>query len=126
MLNIRFPLLLPSRGAIGLLLVVPLMVGIFLSVDAKRRSFLEWVHLRFRNLCWSGMYYFPLLQNIFPCLHVLELPSNNCALGFGKLFMLFNTSSIVPQSLGVLAEAQYFQNVMRTGFRLRSTLVSVI
>jgi ATP-binding cassette subfamily C (CFTR/MRP) protein 1 len=29
-------------------------------------------------------------------------------------------------SLGVLAEAQYFQNVMRTGFRLRSTLVSVL
>ena len=27
------------------------------------------------------------------------------------------------QSLGVLCEAQYFQNVMRVGFRLRSTLV---
>jgi hypothetical protein len=40
--------------------------------------------------------------------------------------MLLNTFSTVPQSLGVLAEAQYFQNVMRTGFRLRSTLVSVI
>lgn len=27
------------------------------------------------------------------------------------------------QSLGVLCEAQYFQNVMRVGFRLRSSLV---
>ncbi|VAH36673.1 unnamed protein product [Triticum turgidum subsp. durum] len=29
-------------------------------------------------------------------------------------------------SLGVLAEAQYFQNVMRTGFRLRSTLIAAV
>ncbi|PQQ21209.1 ABC transporter C family member 12 isoform X2 [Prunus yedoensis var. nudiflora] len=29
-------------------------------------------------------------------------------------------------SLGVLSEAQYFQNVMRVGFRLRSTLVAAI
>ncbi|CAN6455577.1 unnamed protein product [Victoria cruziana] len=29
-------------------------------------------------------------------------------------------------SLGVLSEAQYFQNVMRTGFRLRSTLVAAV
>ncbi|KAJ3693573.1 hypothetical protein LUZ60_009053 [Juncus effusus] len=29
-------------------------------------------------------------------------------------------------SLGVLAEAQYFQNVMRVGFRLRSTLVAAV
>ncbi|KAL0363619.1 UNVERIFIED_CONTAM: ABC transporter C family member 2 [Sesamum calycinum] len=31
-------------------------------------------------------------------------------------------SSIILKSLGVLCEAQYFQNVMRVGFRLRSTL----
>lgn len=29
------------------------------------------------------------------------------------------------QSLGVLTESQYFQNVMRVGFRLRSTLVKI-
>lgn len=29
-------------------------------------------------------------------------------------------------SLGVLSEAQYFQNVMRTGFRLRSTLIAAV
>nr|CAB3488302.1 unnamed protein product [Digitaria exilis] len=29
-------------------------------------------------------------------------------------------------SLGVLAEAQYFQNVMRVGFRLRSTLIAAV
>eukprot|EP00850_Spirogloea_muscicola_P026940 SM012656S26674 [mRNA] locus=s12656:73:285:- [translate_table: standard] len=28
-----------------------------------------------------------------------------------------------PQVVGVLFEAQYFQNVMRVGFRLRSALV---
>lgn len=31
--------------------------------------------------------------------------------------------SILLQTLGVLCEAQYFQNVWRVGFRLRSTLV---
>lgn len=32
----------------------------------------------------------------------------------------------VGVSFGVLCEAQYFQNVMRVGFRMRSTLVSAI
>ncbi|MQL75608.1 hypothetical protein Taro_007976 [Colocasia esculenta] len=33
---------------------------------------------------------------------------------------------ILPQALGVLSEAQYFQNVMRAGFRLRITLVAAV
>jgi hypothetical protein len=41
------------------------------------------------------------------------------------IMFLTNFSLTTLQSLGVLAEAQYFQNVMRTGFRLRSTLVRV-
>ncbi|KAI3901292.1 hypothetical protein MKW92_002005, partial [Papaver armeniacum] len=32
----------------------------------------------------------------------------------------------ISHSLGVLSEAQYFQNVMRVGYRLRSTLVAAI
>ncbi|XP_015167599.1 ABC transporter C family member 12-like isoform X4 [Solanum tuberosum] len=44
----------------------------------------------------------------------------NCSLGgrfwYGGLF----------KSFGVLCEAQYFQNVMRVGFRMRSTLVAAI
>lgn len=39
---------------------------------------------------------------------------------------LYAFSIFVGVSLGVLCEAQYFQNVMRVGFRLRSTLVAAI
>ncbi|KAL8468613.1 hypothetical protein ACS0TY_031708 [Phlomoides rotata] len=39
---------------------------------------------------------------------------------------IYALSIFVSVSLGVLCEAQYFQNVMRVGFRLRSTLVAAI
>ncbi|XP_039167225.1 ABC transporter C family member 12 isoform X1 [Eucalyptus grandis] len=39
---------------------------------------------------------------------------------------LYAFSILVGVSLGVLCEAQYFQNSVRTGFRLRSTLVAAI
>ncbi|XP_073280878.1 ABC transporter C family member 12-like isoform X1 [Primulina huaijiensis] len=39
---------------------------------------------------------------------------------------MFAFSIFVSVSLGVLCEAQYFQNVMRVGLRLRSTLVAAI
>ncbi|GAB2241604.1 hypothetical protein Droror1_Dr00018379 [Drosera rotundifolia] len=41
--------------------------------------------------------------------------------GYMYAFLIF-----VGVSLGVLAESQYFQNVLRVGFRLRSTLVAAI
>ncbi|KAI3832401.1 hypothetical protein MKW92_043641, partial [Papaver armeniacum] len=39
---------------------------------------------------------------------------------------IYAFSIFVGVSLGVLSEAQYFQNVMRVGYRLRSTLVAAI
>ncbi|KAL1826245.1 hypothetical protein ACET3Z_004657 [Daucus carota] len=42
-------------------------------------------------------------------------------IGYLYAFLIF-----VGVSLGVLCEAQYFQNVMRVGFRLRSTLVAAV
>ncbi|XP_073525888.1 uncharacterized protein [Phyllobates terribilis] len=39
---------------------------------------------------------------------------------------IYAFSIFVGVSLGVLCEAQYFQNVMRVGFRLRSTLVAAV
>ncbi|CBI30983.3 unnamed protein product, partial [Vitis vinifera] len=39
---------------------------------------------------------------------------------------IYAFSIFIGVSLGVLCEAQYFQNVMRVGFRLRSTLVAAI
>ncbi|XP_074357974.1 ABC transporter C family member 2-like isoform X2 [Apium graveolens] len=42
-------------------------------------------------------------------------------IGYVYAFLIF-----VGVSLGVLCEAQYFQNVMRVGFRLRSTLVAAV
>ncbi|KAK3022451.1 hypothetical protein RJ639_047588, partial [Escallonia herrerae] len=44
----------------------------------------------------------------------------------GVIPVLKLTLSYLAQSLGVLCEAQYFQNVMRVGFRLRSTLVAAV
>lgn len=46
-----------------------------------------------------------------------------------RLLLLFAIMALTGwfslfQSLGVLCESQYFQNVMRVGFRLRSTLVN--
>lgn len=42
------------------------------------------------------------------------------------LVLMAFASPLYPylQVFGVLCEAQYFQNVMRVGYRLRSTLVS--
>ncbi|GAB2280793.1 Canalicular multispecific organic anion transporter 1 [Dionaea muscipula] len=42
-------------------------------------------------------------------------------IGYTYAFLIF-----IGVSLGVLAESQYFQHVMRVGFRLRSTLVAAI
>ncbi|XP_058197320.1 ABC transporter C family member 12-like isoform X3 [Rhododendron vialii] len=42
-------------------------------------------------------------------------------IGYIYAFLIF-----VGVSLGVLCESQYFQNVMRVGFRLRSTLVAAV
>ncbi|KAK2998796.1 hypothetical protein RJ639_023994, partial [Escallonia herrerae] len=44
----------------------------------------------------------------------------------GVIPVLTLTPSYLAQSLGVLCEAHYFQNVMRVGFRLRSTLVAAV
>ncbi|CBI30979.3 unnamed protein product, partial [Vitis vinifera] len=41
-------------------------------------------------------------------------------------FYLFIFISLLDCSLGLLCEAQYYQNVIRVGFRLRSTLVATI
>ncbi|KAJ6979532.1 ABC transporter C family member 2-like [Populus alba x Populus x berolinensis] len=35
-------------------------------------------------------------------------------------------SEVIVQVFGVLCEAQYFQNVMRAGYRLRATLVAAV
>ncbi|XVF00519.1 hypothetical protein REPUB_Repub04eG0008000 [Reevesia pubescens] len=39
---------------------------------------------------------------------------------------IYAFSIFVGVTLGVLSEAQYFQNVMRVGFRLRSTLIAAV
>ncbi|KAG9158028.1 hypothetical protein Leryth_000183, partial [Lithospermum erythrorhizon] len=44
----------------------------------------------------------------------------------GWVGYVYAFSIFVGVSIGVLCEAQYFQNVMRVGFRLRSTLVAAI
>ncbi|KAM3323933.1 ABC transporter C family member 12 isoform X4 [Capsicum chacoense] len=60
----------------------------------------------------------PLLLN-----HLLETLERGDPAWIGHLyaFLIF-----VGVSFGVLCEAQYFQNVMRVGFRMRSTLVAAI
>ncbi|CAN0874920.1 ABC transporter C family member 2 [Linum grandiflorum] len=55
--------------------------------------------------------------------HLLQSMQNGepAWIGYAYAFSIF-----VGVSLGVLTESQYFQNVMRIGFRLRSTLVAAI
>ncbi|KAG2688836.1 hypothetical protein I3760_09G112600 [Carya illinoinensis] len=60
----------------------------------------------------------PILLN-----HLLESMQrgNPAWIGYIYAFSIF-----IGVSLGVLCESQYFQNVMRVGFRLRSTLVAAV
>ncbi|EEF35769.1 ABC transporter C family member 12 [Ricinus communis] len=60
----------------------------------------------------------PVLLN-----HLLQSMQQGDATWIGYVYAF---SIFVGVSLGVLCESQYFQNVMRTGFRLRSTLVAAI
>ncbi|XP_022898991.1 ABC transporter C family member 2-like isoform X2 [Olea europaea var. sylvestris] len=60
----------------------------------------------------------PVLLN-----HLLQSLECSDPAWFGYVYAF---SIFVAVSLGVLCEAQYFQNVMRVGFRLRSTLVAAI
>ncbi|CAN1249285.1 ABC transporter C family member 2 [Linum perenne] len=55
--------------------------------------------------------------------HLLQSMQNGepTWIGYAYAFSIF-----IGVSLGVLTESQYFQNVMRIGFRLRSTLVAAI
>ncbi|KAH9747873.1 ABC transporter C family member 2 [Citrus sinensis] len=59
-----------------------------------------------------------------------ETLNNQCVLVFYTEFyclqLAWSVMSFVDHVLGVLCEAQYFQNVMRVGFRLRSTLVAAV
>ncbi|XP_074269631.1 ABC transporter C family member 12-like isoform X2 [Silene latifolia] len=50
-----------------------------------------------------------------------SLQENQAWLGHVYAFLIF-----IGVSLGVLCDSQYFQNVMRVGFRLRSTMVAAI
>ncbi|KAL8033751.1 hypothetical protein ABFX02_13G178300 [Erythranthe guttata] len=60
----------------------------------------------------------PVLLN-----HLLKSLESGDSAWVGYVYAL---SIFVSVSLGVLCEAQYFQNVMRVGFRLRSTLVAAV
>lgn len=81
----------------------------------------------FAGVVWI-IFFYCMFHTYMSCwFSVFELPSNNYAACEPKLDRLLITYLLftILQSLGVLSEAQYFQNVMRTGFRLRSTLVGV-
>ncbi|XP_065882181.1 ABC transporter C family member 12-like isoform X1 [Euphorbia lathyris] len=60
----------------------------------------------------------PLLLN-----HLLKSMQQGDPAWIGYVYAF---SIFLGVSIGVLCESQYFQNVMRTGFRLRSTLVAAI
>ncbi|XP_062162854.1 ABC transporter C family member 12-like isoform X2 [Alnus glutinosa] len=60
----------------------------------------------------------PILLN-----HLLESMQRGDPAWIGCMYAF---SIFVGVSLGVLCESQYFQNVMRVGFRLRSTLVAAV
>lgn len=68
---------------------------------------------------------YDLSQFVGPTLlsHLLQSMENGepAWIGYIYAFLIF-----VGVTVGVLFEAQYFQNVMRVGFRLRSTLVAAI
>jgi hypothetical protein len=91
-------------------------------VNARRWSSLGWLCLCFHYIRWCGMY-----DKI--CLWSLTIMYNFLIILFLILLIFLSkplksfSISILLQTLGVLCEAQYFQNVWRVGFRLRSTLV---
>ncbi|XP_042940920.1 ABC transporter C family member 12-like isoform X3 [Carya illinoinensis] len=60
----------------------------------------------------------PILLN-----HLLESMQRGDPAWIGYIYAF---SIFIGVSLGVLCESQYFQNVMRVGFRLRSTLVAAV
>ncbi|KAL5577348.1 hypothetical protein UlMin_019047 [Ulmus minor] len=66
-----------------------------------------------------------LSQFVGPVLlsHLLQSMQRGDPAWIGYIYAFF---IFVGVSLGVLCESQYFQNVMRVGFRLRSTLVAAI
>ncbi|RHN65540.1 putative xenobiotic-transporting ATPase [Medicago truncatula] len=77
---------------------------------------------------WFGGIYkigYDLSQLVAPILlnHLLDSMQNGDPswIGYVCAFSIF-----VGVSVGILCETQYFQNVMRVGFRLRSTLVAAI
>ncbi|RYQ86551.1 hypothetical protein Ahy_B10g106219 isoform C [Arachis hypogaea] len=76
---------------------------------------------------WGGIYKIgnDLSQFVGPILlnHLLNSMQNQDPSWVGYIYAF---SIFVGVSLGVLCEAQYFQNVMRVGFQLRSTLVAAI
>ncbi|XP_074269620.1 ABC transporter C family member 12-like isoform X1 [Silene latifolia] len=81
----------------------------------------------FGKMFWLGGLFkivYDLSQFIAPVLldHLLQsLQEDQVWLGHVYAFLIF-----IGVSLCVLCESQYFQNVMRVGFRLRSTLVAAI
>nr|XP_025681032.1 ABC transporter C family member 12 isoform X4 [Arachis hypogaea] len=80
-----------------------------------------------KRFWWGGIYKIgnDLSQFVGPILlnHLLNSMQNQDPSWVGYIYAF---SIFVGVSLGVLCEAQYFQNVMRVGFQLRSTLVAAI
>nr|XP_025624778.1 ABC transporter C family member 12 isoform X4 [Arachis hypogaea] len=80
-----------------------------------------------KRFWWGGIYKIgnDLSQFVGPILlnHLLNSMQNQDPSWIGYIYAF---SIFVGVSLGVLCEAQYFQNVMRVGFQLRSTLVAAI
>ncbi|XP_061357298.1 ABC transporter C family member 12-like [Gastrolobium bilobum] len=80
-----------------------------------------------KRFWWGGIYKIgnDLSQFLGPILlnHLLNSMQNGDPSWIGYIYAF---SIFVGVSFGVLCEAQYFQNVMRVGFRLRSTLVAAI
>ncbi|KAK7259662.1 hypothetical protein RIF29_25275 [Crotalaria pallida] len=80
-----------------------------------------------KRFWWGGIYKIgnDLSQFVGPILlnHLLTAMQNGDPSWIGYIYAF---SIFVGVSLGVLCEAQYFQNVMRVGFQLRSTLVAAI
>ena len=77
---------------------------------------------------WSGyIYAFSIFAGVVWIIFVSCMLCTTflCCFGVAEPTIIVLTTLFIFQSLGVLAEAQYFQNVMRVGFRLRSTLVCV-
>ncbi|KAE9593921.1 putative xenobiotic-transporting ATPase [Lupinus albus] len=80
-----------------------------------------------KRFWWGGIYKIgnDLSQFVGPILlnHLLTSMQNGDPSWIGYIYAF---SIFVGVSVGVLCEAQYFQNVMRVGFQLRSTLVAAI